>query len=128
MNTRTERTFPVNGDLWPFVEQWAKANGYWARGSTGPERLYQKGQGFLVAPMMVNLRQENGQVTLQAWVRINLFNRICSAFILPAEIGVASGGLKAHPATQDGARLSQSSAATNRPAAHWVGLDAYLRE
>ena len=95
MNTRTERTFPVNGDLWPFVEQWAKANGYWARGSTGPERLYQKGQGFLVAPMMVNLRQENGQVTLQSWVRINLFNRICSAFILPAEIGVESGGLKA---------------------------------
>jgi hypothetical protein len=98
MNTRTVRTFPVNGDLFPFIDQWAQANGYWVRASSGPagpERLYQKGQGFLVAPMMLNVRQENGQVTLQSWVRINLFNRIASLFILPAEMGVESGGFKA---------------------------------
>ena len=98
MTSRTVRTFPVKGDLWPFVEQWAKANGYWARASSGPagpERLYQKGQGFWVAPMMVSVRQENGQVTLQAWVRINLFNRIASLGILPAEMSVESGGFKA---------------------------------
>ncbi len=50
---------------------------------------------MLVAPMMLSLRQENNVVTLEAWVRSNLFVRLMSFFILPAEIGIESGGFKA---------------------------------
>src|SRR5260370_37148814 len=95
MESRTQITFPQGADFWPTVERWAGAHGYSARESSGPAKLYQKGVGFLVAPMMLSIRQENGQVVMEAWVRCNLFIRLSSFFILPAEIGVQSGGFKA---------------------------------
>jgi hypothetical protein len=95
MSKRTQISFQPNGDIWPQVDGWASANGYNRRAPTGSERLYQKGTGMLVAPMMLSIRQENGVVTLEAWVRSNLFVRMMSFFILPAEIGIESGGFKA---------------------------------
>ena len=95
MNTRTKVSFQANGDIWPLVDGWASANGYNRRAPSGSERLYQKGTGMLVAPMMLSIRQDGAVTTLEAWVRCNLFMRITSFFILPAEIGIASGGFKA---------------------------------
>jgi hypothetical protein len=95
MPNRTQISFAQTVDIWPVVERWAGANGYSARESAGPDKLYQKGIGLLVAPMMLSIREVDGQVTMEAWVRCNLFNRLASFFILPAEIGIQSGGLKA---------------------------------
>lgn len=95
MEARTQITFPQSADFGTTLERWAGANGYSARESSGPVKLYQKGVGFLVAPMMLSVRQENGQVTMEGWVRCNLFIRLTSFFILPAEIGIRSGGVKA---------------------------------
>lgn len=95
MTKRTQISFQVNGDIWPVVDGWARTNGYNRKAPSGSERLYQKGTGMLVAPMMLSIRQENSVVTLEAWVRCNLFMRIMSFFILPAEIGIESGGFKA---------------------------------
>ncbi|HEY6971520.1 MAG TPA: hypothetical protein VJA94_20085 [Candidatus Angelobacter sp.] len=95
MDARTTISFPINGEIWSRLDQWAAAFGYSPRPFPGPGRLYQKGTGFLVAPMMLSVRQENSTVALEAWVRFNFFTRLTSLFILPAEIGVQSGGFKA---------------------------------
>jgi hypothetical protein len=95
MTKRTQISFQPNGDIWPLVDGWASVNGYNRRAPSGSERLYQKGTGMLVAPMMLSIRQEGAVITLEAWVRSNLFIRMMSFFILPAEIGIESGGFKA---------------------------------
>jgi len=95
MTKRTQVSFQTNGDIWPLVDGWASANGFNRKAPTGSERLYQKGTGMLVAPMMLSIRQEGAVTKLEAWVRCNLFMRISSFFILPQEIGIESGGFKA---------------------------------
>jgi hypothetical protein len=94
MNKRTNISFRLSADVWPAVERWASANGFNPRASAGPGKLYQKGVGFLVAPMMLSVQQANGQVALEAWIRCNLFVRIFSFFILPTEMGIESGGFR----------------------------------
>jgi len=92
---RTVRDFAFTGDLWVVVEQWANANGYRRKEGDDTRRLYQKGAGFLVAPMMLELRHDAGQVHLEAWTRFNIFTRLMSFFILPDEMGIESGGFRA---------------------------------
>ena len=82
--------------FWNIVEGWAGPAGYKCTESIdGGTRIYQKGVGFWVAPMMLQLTEANGQVSMEAWIRAGLFVRICSLFILPPEIGIESGGFKA---------------------------------
>ena len=94
MTKRTTLRFNSATDIWPTVEKWAGENGYKPMGSAGPERSYQKGTGLLVAPMKLNIRQENQETNLEAWISANLFARIVSLFILPAEMGIESGGFR----------------------------------
>lgn len=92
---RTVRDFAFTGDLWSIVDSWAAQNGYNQKQGDAARRLYQKGTGFLVAPMMLELRHDAGQVHLEAWTRFNLFARLGSFFILPDEMGIESGGFRA---------------------------------
>jgi hypothetical protein len=62
MLPRTKITFPQTFDIWPVIDTWAQANGYNVRETTNTGRLYQKGIGFWVAPMMLSVNQLNGQV------------------------------------------------------------------
>lgn len=94
MNKRTTLRFDSTGDIWSVVEKWASENGYRQKGSEGYERSYQKGTGFLVAPMMLKVRHENQETNIEAWIRSNVLVRLMSLFILPAEMGIESGGLK----------------------------------
>jgi hypothetical protein len=64
------------------------------KNQAGDVRLYQKGVGFLVAPMMLEVSETKGKVKLLVWIRVNLFVRIFSLFILPARMGVESGGMR----------------------------------
>jgi hypothetical protein len=95
MDQRTRLTFEQGGSIWPQVEQWARGNGFNLKSSSAAERLYQKGHGLMVAPMMLSIGQTDGKVVLEAWVRCNAFTRLMSLFILPSEIGIQSGGFKA---------------------------------
>jgi hypothetical protein len=94
MQTRTEIRFNTHPAQWALIEQWALAESYKLQTSSGAERLYQKGSGFLVAPMMLHLRPEGTQTVMQAWISANLLVRAFALFLLPAEMGIASGGLK----------------------------------
>jgi hypothetical protein len=95
MTKRTRITFNQVNNVFPEVERWASVAGY----KLVPEpvesgRMYQKGTGLMVAPMMLSVRQASGSVEMEAWVRCNLFMRIMSAFMLPAEMGIESGGFR----------------------------------
>jgi hypothetical protein len=92
---RAIRDFPVLGDPWPAVEGWAARQGFKVTAQDGDHRLYSKGTGLMVAQRKVEMRVENGQMHLEAWVFSNGFARALSLFILPKEITVEPGGAKA---------------------------------
>jgi hypothetical protein len=82
-------------NVWPVVDAWAPGAGFNLLLEQGTHRLYQKGTGFLVAPMMLDLELQNGRLVLQSWVRSNLFVRIMALFMLPAEMNIQPGGFRA---------------------------------
>lgn len=92
MKPRTRLEFTATDDPLPAIERWAGENGFRAQPAIGAGKLYQKGIGFLVAPMMLSVERQGSQVVLETWVRCNLFVRATSFFILPAEMSVESGG------------------------------------
>jgi hypothetical protein len=95
MAARTVRDFGASGDIGSAVDDWAREAGYRLVESRELTRVFQKGVGFLVAPMMLSIRQTGSDVHLEAWIRANLFVRLMALFILPAEMGIESGGMKA---------------------------------
>lgn len=94
MTSRTIRDFGVEAEIWPTVAGWAAETGFRLKESSDSQRLYQKGRGFLVAPMMLEISSAAGQVHLEAWVRANVFARLMALFLIPAEMGVESGGFR----------------------------------
>lgn len=94
MENRTRLSFTMGTDIWPTIERWAADTGFRLLESTDSRRLYQKGRGFLVAPMMFEIYNRDGEIDLQAWVRANLFVRLFALFLIPPEMGIRSGGFK----------------------------------
>ena len=95
MSKRTVLDFGIQADPWPTIDSWAQQSGYQLTQGSGPNRLYQKGTGIMVAPMMLQLQQAGGQLHLEAWIRGTLLARISSFFLIPAEMGIDSGGFRA---------------------------------
>ena len=95
MASRTQIEFKAENDVWPVVTSWASKHGYRPKRSTSSGRVYQKGIGFLVAPMMLSVEQSEGTTMIEAWIRMNLFTRAMALFILPAEMKIESGGFRA---------------------------------
>ena len=95
MSKRTTIRFRTEGDIWPLVDKWAGGNGYRLKGPAGSTRTYQKGTGFLVAPMMLNIKNDGQETMFEAWIRGTFIARLMSLFILPAEMGIQSGGFRA---------------------------------
>lgn len=94
MSTRTRITFRHTGDVWSTANAWASENGYRQKDAQGAERTYQKGLGLLVAPMMLRIRTEGQETTVEAWIRVNAVIRLMAFFILPSEMGIESGGFR----------------------------------
>ena len=100
MAERTVLNFETDNDIWPTVESWSKETGYKeiAKGDTW--RRYQKGHGMIAAPKKVEVRQEDKEAQLQAWVNFNLIARIGTLFLIPSEIDVGSGFRGKFPRSQ----------------------------
>jgi hypothetical protein len=95
MTARTTLRFNSTADVWAIVEQWAVENAYRRMTPEGNVRSYEKGDGLLVAPMMLKVWHENQDTYLEAWVSINSLIRFVSFGTMPPEIGIESGGIKA---------------------------------
>jgi len=94
MNSRTTVSFHHDGDIWPVVDKWAGENGYRRKEPDSTGRTYQKGIGFLVAPMMLKVSMHNQETMIEAWIRTNVIVRLMALFIVPAEMGIESGGFR----------------------------------
>jgi hypothetical protein len=86
--------FEHAGDILPAVQGWAAQEGFRYTGVVDGYATFQKGTGLLVAPMMFAFRQDGARVEARAWVRVNLFARLMSLFMLPASMTVESGGFR----------------------------------
>jgi hypothetical protein len=91
MAKRTILRFEINTDIWPIVESWAREREYGEKTKGNTWRRYQQGHGTLVAPKLVEVRQEGTKVELQAWISINILSRIMFLFIMPAELDLGPG-------------------------------------
>jgi len=91
-------TFTVKGDPWPVITAWAKRHSFKPRelpGATEKTKLFQKGTGLFTSPMRAQFTQTGNTVELQAWVHNLLLSRILTLFLLPMEMNIRSGGLRA---------------------------------
>lgn len=94
MTTRTKLSFPCERLIWPAVERWSKNQNAELKSSGERLRVYQKG-GTMTAAMMYRFSQEGTQVAVEAWIPSSTFQRACSLFLLPPEMGIESGGVTA---------------------------------
>ena len=93
---RTSLSGPVSGEPWAVIDGWCQSSGYkLIEGGGASTRTFQKGSGFLVAPMKVAFSYEGGNMAVQAWIAPTFFARLMAFFILPAEMHVGSGGFVA---------------------------------
>jgi hypothetical protein len=95
MADRTVRDFQVGFDIASLVDAWANENHYGFRGvSPDGTRNYQRGNGLLTGSMPLSIRQDGPSVHLEAWTHANLYSRIGALFLIPANMGIESGGIK----------------------------------
>jgi len=92
--SKTRTTIRLSSNHLQAVESWATANDFRQKSAAENEKTYQRGYGLLVGPTMLRIKSENHELVLEVWIRMNLFVRLLSLFILPAEMGIESGGIK----------------------------------
>jgi hypothetical protein len=92
---RAIRDCTYAGDPWPVFDAWAERQGYRLVEQSDDRRLYNKGTGLLTGARMLEVQKAEDQLRLEAWVKGNLPARVMSLFILPSEITIESGGVKA---------------------------------
>lgn len=91
---KSRTTIRLNINALQTVESWATANNFRQMSAAGNDKTYQRGYGLLVGPTMLRIKSENHELVLEVWLRMNLYVRLMSLFILPAEMGIESGGLR----------------------------------
>ena len=92
---RTVREFQSSADVWGIMVSWANQAGYMLVQQDQDSRTFKRGTGFWVAPQMVKMTWANGVYRLEGWVWLPLLNRIVTLGLLPAELRIDSGGVRA---------------------------------
>jgi hypothetical protein len=95
MKGRTTREFTYQPELWPLVEAWAAAAGFTLVDQQPNHRRYRKGNQLLSAPAFLELTREGDRVTLQAWIKADMYLIMALLTGKPPEAGIESGGLTA---------------------------------
>lgn len=90
---RSTVTGTVSGPPWAAIDAWAGPAGYKLVSGAGTDtRTYQKGTGFLVAPMMLVAHLQGTSLTVQGWVAPTFLARLFALFLLPAETNIGTDG------------------------------------
>jgi len=95
MKNRTVREFTYRGDLWPLVDAWVAETGYRLEQQEDGHRLYRKGFPLVMAPSMVEITEQKGRVTLQAWVKADPYLFLAILTGRTPEMAIDSSGLTA---------------------------------
>ena len=89
-------TTRVSTDPWPTIEAWVNTNRFAPREpQTETCKQFQRGIGFLTAPVRVQFELVGEQLTISAWLHIGILGRIGSLFVLPSRMHIRSGGFRA---------------------------------
>jgi hypothetical protein len=88
------RDFTSSADIWRIVEPWAERSKYDLKRSSESTRLYQRGHGVILAPMMLEISHTEDKVHIEAWVRAGFLQRLLALFLVPSEMGIESGGIR----------------------------------
>lgn len=105
MSKRTRRDFPTSEDMWAVVEEWAVESGFQVVEHQDSRRLYRKGRETFDFPIMVSFQAVGGRAQLEAWVKASTFDRGRALFLIPAEMGLESGGAQMAVARTSGRKL-----------------------
>ena len=89
---RTVREFTAGPNIWQILDGWAQQTGYKLVAQDQVSRLYQRGEGFLVAPQRLQVTYTGTGYRLDAYVWVPLFTRIFTLMLMPEELKVESGG------------------------------------
>ena len=89
---RTVREFTAGPEAWDILDRWAQDTGYRLIEQDQSSRLYERGTGLLVAQQRLKLSFLGNAYRLEAWVYVNLFNRIFTLMLMPEELVIDSGG------------------------------------
>ncbi|MBC7248630.1 MAG: hypothetical protein H5T73_12765 [Actinobacteria bacterium] len=89
---RTVREFTAGPEVWDILDRWAQDTGYRLIEQDQSSRLYERGTGLLVAQQRLKLTFLGNAYRLEAWVYVNLFNRIFTLMLMPEELVIDSGG------------------------------------
>ncbi len=77
--------FDSTQDVHALAEAWAARNGYALKRQDGEHRVYQKGTGFLTAPMFLEVDRKGGRYSLKSYVRVN-------GFVVHGDVGLSGDG------------------------------------
>lgn len=88
---RSIREFGGLSDTWPRIDAWAAQHGYNMVQQLPLGRVYQKGTGILMAPIMVSIENTATGVRLEGWLSLSGIVRLGWLFLVPAEIDLGSG-------------------------------------
>lgn len=89
---KTVIRFQGGAEVWDAADKWAAQTGYSITGQDANSRLYQRGQGFWIAPQMVQVSSTPDGFVLEAWVHVPLFNRIIMLGLMPEDLVIEKGG------------------------------------
>ena len=89
---RTVREFTAGAELWQIVDGWAQQTGYKLVAYDQVSRLYQRGEGILVAPQRLQVIYTGTGYRLEAYVWVPMFTRVFTLMLMPEELRLDSGG------------------------------------
>ncbi len=95
MNKRTRVSFIQPQNFWAQVDSWATQTGFVLVEKSDQGRRYCKGNRLLMAPIMVEFRQEGKKILLETWVVADMFLILSALSGKKPETGIESGGLTA---------------------------------
>ena len=86
----------VTTDPWPIIAEWVNSARFAPREpQTETRKQFQRGIGFLTAPVRVQFDLAGDQLTISAWLHIGFLGRLGSLFVLPSRMHIRSGGFRA---------------------------------
>lgn len=77
--------FDSDQDVYALAQGWAGRNGYALKRSEGGLRVYQKGTGFLTAPMFLEIDRNDGRWSFKSYVRVN-------GLVVQGDVGLSGDG------------------------------------
>ena len=92
---RTVRIFTMKEDVTEIVDMWANENGFVPIMTMDGSLKYKTGNGVSGPYTFVDVKQSGDKVQLESWIAVPTITRINSLFILPDEMHINSGGIRA---------------------------------